>query len=62
MNIIGYYLIIKEQRSFYGSFKKAFEGNLLSEEIVLETIREYVRNGNPLEIECGANIVADKEK
>ena len=61
MKIVGYYLEIEEQRRFDGDFEKSFSGNLLSEKIFIETIREYMRKGNPLNIKCGANIVMDKE-
>ena len=59
--IVGFYLEIEEQRRFDSDFEKSFSGNLLSENIVIETIREYIRKGNPINIKCGANIVADEK-
>ena len=57
MKINGYCLYIKEQRHFDGDFEEAFNGNLLTEEMTLEIIREHMKKGNPLKIICGANII-----
>lgn len=62
MNIQGYYLEIKEQRHFDGDYEKAFQGNLLTEEMTIEIIREHMKKDNPLEIVCGANIVYEENK
>lgn len=62
MNIIGYCLWIQEQRHFDGDFEEAFNGNLLTEEMTVEIIREYMKKGNPLKIICNANITKEDEE
>lgn len=62
MKIIGYYLLIKRQFRNDSEPEKCFEGNFLSEEIVIDTIKEHLKwaSGNKIEIMCGANIINDE--